>query len=99
MARWVHYSSLRAEARRAFDKGDGKHGKYAVDGNQIAALDGAGRPKDWILVVRGGGEPIVEIPAEPANYETRVSALEAEGLTRSDAQAVVDAEIRQTREG
>jgi hypothetical protein len=26
------------------------------------------------------------------NYEIRVRALEAEGLTRSDAQAVVDAE-------
>lgn len=28
----------------------------------------------------------------PADYETRVQALEAEGLTRSDAQAVVDAQ-------
>jgi hypothetical protein len=28
----------------------------------------------------------------PVDYETRVQALENEGLTRSDAQAVVDAE-------
>jgi hypothetical protein len=28
----------------------------------------------------------------PVDYEARVQALEAEGLTRSDAQGVVDAE-------
>lgn len=28
-----------------------------------------------------------------ADYERRVQALEAQGLTRSDAQAVVDAEM------
>lgn len=31
-----------------------------------------------------------------ADYEARVSALESEGLTRSDAQAVVDAELLQS---
>ena len=30
-----------------------------------------------------------------ADYERRVEALEAEGLTRSDAQAVVDCELMQ----
>ena len=32
---------------------------------------------------------------EPPDYEARVSALEAQGLTRSDAQGVVDAEEMQ----
>lgn len=33
------------------------------------------------------------ITHEPEDYEARVQAYEGEGLTRSDAQAVVDAEI------
>jgi hypothetical protein len=37
---------------------------------------------------------LVEYPNNPtADYEDRVRELEAQGLTRSDAQAVVDAEI------
>lgn len=31
-------------------------------------------------------------PPAPIDYETRVQALEDEGLTRSDAQGVIDAE-------
>jgi hypothetical protein len=36
---------------------------------------------------------------EPANYEERVNALEAEGCTRSDAQGIVDAEVLQEWRG
>ena len=32
-------------------------------------------------------------PAEPADYEARVAAYEAEGICRSDAQAIVDADL------
>lgn len=32
---------------------------------------------------------------DPENYDERVKAYEAEGMSRSDAQAVVDAEILQ----
>ena len=38
------------------------------------------------------GQPvIVGIPAD--DYEARVSAIEAEGVCRSDAQAIVDAQL------
>lgn len=33
------------------------------------------------------------LPQEPADYNERVEAYEAQGVTRSDAQAIVDAEL------
>lgn len=35
---------------------------------------------------------------EPEDYEERVRALEEQGLTRSDAQAVVDCEIMKEKQ-
>ena len=40
-----------------------------------------------------------EEPDGPATYEERVAALEAEGLTTSDAQAAADAEAQEERAG
>ncbi len=37
------------------------------------------------------------ILTEPADYAARVSAYEAEGMTTSDAQGVVDAEVRRAQ--
>lgn len=41
-------------------------------------------------IERGEAEPVTEVISD---YERRIRALESEGLTRSDAQAVVDAQI------
>lgn len=41
--------------------------------------------------------PEVAIALVNEKYEMRVSKLEAEGLTRSDAQSVVDVEIRKEK--
>lgn len=57
--------------------------------------------------VSDGGRPVariryngtVEYIAEPADYDSRCRALEAEGLTRSDAQAVVEAQMRDATDG
>lgn len=57
--KFVHYTSLKQEAKKAFDSGDGKHGRYAVDGKHIAALDKNGRAMDWVLVIKSNG-PIIE---------------------------------------
>lgn len=57
--KFVHYISLKPEAQAAFDKGDGKHGKFAVNHKHIAVLDKDGRAADWILVIKGNGPAIV----------------------------------------
>jgi hypothetical protein len=56
--KFCFYSSLKESAKRAFKQGDGKHGKYVVDGNHIAVVGKDGRAKDWLLVVRGQGKAI-----------------------------------------
>lgn len=48
---------------------------------------GKGRPRCPVC------NSLLSTPIEPPDYEARVQALEAQGLTRSDAQGVVDAEI------
>lgn len=60
--RFVFYESLKPAAKRALNKGDGKHGKYAVDGDCIAVLQN-GRAQDWIKVIRNQGPPIKGITA------------------------------------
>ena len=63
MARRINYCNMSAAAKRAFNKGDGKHGKYTVSGQHIAALDKSGRAMGWCLVVRGDGGKILDNPA------------------------------------
>jgi len=58
--KFAFYSSLKPSAKKAFDKGNGKHGKYAVDDKYIAVLDSHGRAQDWILVVKSKGKAIKE---------------------------------------
>lgn len=59
--KWVHYASLKPSAKRAFDQGNGRHGKYVIDGKYIAAIDkNSGRALDFVFVVKGGGEVITE---------------------------------------
>lgn len=56
--KFVFYSSLKRPAQRAFDKGNGKHGRFEVNGKHITALDKGGNPTGWFLVVRGVGKAI-----------------------------------------
>lgn len=57
--RWAHYKSLTDEAKAALDKGDGKHGRYAVNDNHIALLDASGRAGEWVKVIKSNN-PIIE---------------------------------------
>lgn len=58
--KWVFYRSLNSGAKKAFNRGTGKYRKYVVDRKCIATLDEHGRPKDWVLVVKGVGPTITE---------------------------------------
>jgi len=61
MNRFVFYSSLKAPAKKAFNQGNGRHGKYIVDGDYIAAVDDTGRAMDFIKVIKNHGKPIAGI--------------------------------------
>ena len=58
--KWLHYKSLTPAAKRAFNRGNGKHGRYAVDGKYIAYLDDSGRALDWVLIIKSNSPIIVE---------------------------------------
>lgn len=62
MSKFAFYTSLKPAAKRAFNQGNGKHGKYSVDGDYIAVLDESGRAMNWIKVIRNHGQTIVGIP-------------------------------------
>jgi len=68
--RFSFYSSLKAPAKRAFDAGTGRHGKFIVDGKFIAEVK-KGQPLHFVLVVRGIGEPIKCIPPKVEKEETK----------------------------
>lgn len=59
MMNWVYKSSLRLQAKRAFEKGNGKWGKYAVCDGYITALSTSGKPQIWIKVIDCKG-PIIK---------------------------------------
>lgn len=61
--KFVISTSLTDEAKAAIAKGNGKHGKFAVDGNgkYITLLDSNGRTGEWITIVEPFGDPIEEI--------------------------------------
>lgn len=61
MSKFVFYGSLKASAKAAFNKGNGKHGKYIVDGDYIAVTDESGRAMDFIKVIKNHGKPIAGI--------------------------------------
>lgn len=55
---FVYYHNLTPAAKKAFDKGNGKHGKFVVDSGHIAELDKNGRAKDFIKVIKTKGKDI-----------------------------------------
>ena len=63
-------------------------------------VDYPNRPRAY-RILRDAGRRIYKVegkPMTPAQYEKRVRELEAEGLTRSDAQGVADAEAMQEQD-
>lgn len=50
--KFVYYSNLNKSAKEALAAGNGKHGKFVVDGNHIAVIGNDGRAEDWVLVLK-----------------------------------------------
>lgn len=62
-------------------------GRYSNAGPTPASIARAAAERgDWLALMDANAEAL---------YERRVAAYEAEGITRSDAQAIVDAEMMQ----
>lgn len=62
--RFVFSCSLTEEAKQALAKGNGKHGRFAVEDNYIALLDDNGRATEWIKVIHNENQVIEAINAE-----------------------------------
>lgn len=70
---------------------DTDNSMYDYEKDRADAADRADRAYDD-AVERDIQRRIDDAPLDPPGYAARVAALEAEGLTRSDAQGVADAE-------
>lgn len=57
--KFVFYASLKTAAKRAFDKGNGRHGKFFVDDGHIAVVGKDGRCLDFIKVIKNNN-PIIK---------------------------------------
>ena len=90
---FVYYSNLKPEAKAAFDKGNGTHGNWKVDGKNITELDADGKETKTTLVVKNDNpdikakeSKIKEADKKPAKEDKP----EAEDVSMDDESVVGD---------
>jgi len=57
--KFLYYSNLKKSAQKAFNKGNGKHGKYVVDDGCIATIDKNGRANLFVKIVKNNKPDII----------------------------------------